>query len=105
MFVHERALVETDDVGAGTRVWAFAHAVRGARIGADCSVCDHTFVEDNVIFGDRVTIKSGVYLWDGVRLEDDVFGTASASRTTCSLGLRRRSRMIRFRGASVRSSA
>jgi len=44
-FVHERALVETDDMGPGTRVWAFAHVMRGARIGADCNICDHTYVE------------------------------------------------------------
>jgi UDP-2-acetamido-3-amino-2,3-dideoxy-glucuronate N-acetyltransferase len=72
-FVHERALVETDSIGEGTRIWAFAHVMRGARIGADCNVCDHTFIEGNVVVGDRVTIKSGVYLWDGLRIEDDVF--------------------------------
>jgi hypothetical protein len=72
-FVHERALVETDDVGPGTRIWAFAHVMQGARIGADCNVCDHTYVEGDVVVGDRVTIKSGVYLWNGLRVEDDVF--------------------------------
>jgi UDP-2-acetamido-3-amino-2,3-dideoxy-glucuronate N-acetyltransferase len=71
--VHERALVESDFIGAGTRVWAFAHVMRGAQIGTDCNICDHTFVEGDVIVGDRVTIKSGVYLWDGLRIEDDVF--------------------------------
>jgi UDP-2-acetamido-3-amino-2,3-dideoxy-glucuronate N-acetyltransferase len=72
-FVHERALVESDDIGPGTRIWAFAHVMHGARIGADCNVCDHTYVEGDVVVGDRVTIKSGVYLWDGLRVEDDVF--------------------------------
>jgi acetyltransferase-like isoleucine patch superfamily enzyme len=72
-FIHERALVETDSVGAGTRIWAFAHVLAGAVIGADCNVCDHTFIEGDVIVGDRVTLKSGVYLWDGLRVEDDVF--------------------------------
>lgn len=73
VFVHERALVESDDIGPGTRIWAFAHVMRGARIGADCNVCDHTYIEGDVVVGDRVTIKSGVYLWDGLRVEDDVF--------------------------------
>ena len=45
----------------------------GARIGADCNICDHTFIENDVIVGDRVTVKCGVQLWDGVRIEDDVF--------------------------------
>jgi UDP-2-acetamido-3-amino-2,3-dideoxy-glucuronate N-acetyltransferase len=72
-FVHDRALVESDSIGAGTRIWAFAHVMAGAVIGANCNVCDHTFVEGGVVIGDRVTLKSGVFLWDGVRVEDDVF--------------------------------
>ena len=72
-YVHERALVETDSIGVGTRVWAFAHVMAGAVIGADCNICDHTYIEGDVVIGDRVTIKSGVYLWDGLRVEDDVF--------------------------------
>jgi acetyltransferase-like isoleucine patch superfamily enzyme len=72
-FIHERALVETDKIGPGTRIWAFAHVMPGAVIGADCNVCDHTYIEDGVVLGDRVTVKSGVYLWDGLRIEDDVF--------------------------------
>jgi len=81
VFVHARALVETEDVGAGTRIWAFAHVMPGARIGRDCNICDHTFVEGDVVVGDRVTIKSGVYLWDGLRLEDDVFVGPQATFT------------------------
>jgi acetyltransferase-like isoleucine patch superfamily enzyme len=72
-FIHDRALVESDAIGPGTRIWAFAHVLPGAVIGADCNVCDHTYVEGDVVVGDRVTIKSGVYLWDGLRIEDDVF--------------------------------
>lgn len=72
-YVHPRALVETADVGPGTRIWAFAHILAGARIGADCNVCDHTYIEGGVVVGDRVTIKSGVYLWEGMVVEDDVF--------------------------------
>lgn len=73
VFIHDRALVESDSIGSGTRVWAFAHVMKGAVIGRECNVCDHTFIEGDVIVGDRVTIKSGVYLWDGLRVEDDVF--------------------------------
>ena len=72
--IHPSAIVEPGAVlGEGSRVWAFAHILPGARIGADANVCDHVFVENDVVVGDRVTIKSGVQLWDGVRLEDDVF--------------------------------
>jgi acetyltransferase-like isoleucine patch superfamily enzyme len=72
--VHPSAIVEPGAVlGEGTRVWAFAHVLPGARIGRDANVCDHVFIENDVVLGDRVTVKSGVQLWDGVRLEDDVF--------------------------------
>jgi UDP-2-acetamido-3-amino-2,3-dideoxy-glucuronate N-acetyltransferase len=73
LFVHELALCESDDVGPRTRVWAFAHVLPGARIGADCNVGDHAFVEGGVVVGDSVTIKNGVMLWDGVTVEDEVF--------------------------------
>lgn len=73
VFVHPQGICESTDVGPGTRVWAFAHVLPGAVLGADCNVCDHVFVENDVVVGDRVTIKSGVQLWDGVRLGHDVF--------------------------------
>lgn len=73
VFIHDKALCESDDVGARTRVWAFAHIMKGARVGADCNVCDHAFVEAGAQVGDRVTIKNNVLLWDGVIVEDEVF--------------------------------
>jgi acetyltransferase-like isoleucine patch superfamily enzyme len=73
VFLHPQALCESKTIGPRTRVWAFAHVLPGARIGADCNICDHTFVENDVTVGDRVTVKCGVQLWDGVRIEDDVF--------------------------------
>jgi acetyltransferase-like isoleucine patch superfamily enzyme len=80
-FVHPQGLCESKQVGAGTRVWAFAHVLPGAVIGRDVNVCDHVFVENDVIVGDRVTIKCGVQLWDGIRLEDDVFVGPNVSFT------------------------
>ena len=53
-------------VGEGTRIWAFAHVLPGARIGRDCNICDHVFIENDVVLGDRVTVKCGVQLWDGL---------------------------------------
>ena len=81
VFVHENAMLESEQVGDGTRVWAFAHVLPGARIGADCNICDHTFIENDVVIGDRVTIKPGVQLWDGIRIEDDVFVGPNATFT------------------------
>lgn len=78
-FVHPQALCESETVGEGTRVWAFAHVLPGARIGADGNICDHVFIENDVVLGDRVTIKCGVQLWDGTRVGDDVFIGPNAS--------------------------
>lgn len=81
VFLHPQAICESERVGAGTRVWAFAHVLPGAQIGRDCNICDGVFVENDVIVGDRVTIKCGVQLWDGLRLEDDVFVGPNATFT------------------------
>ncbi len=72
-FVHPNAVCESDAIGAGTRIWAFAHILPRARIGGDCNICDHVFIENDVVIGERVTVKSGVQLWDGIEVEDDVF--------------------------------
>ncbi len=80
-FVHELARCESTAIGPGTRVWAFAHVLPNARIGADCNICDHVFIENDVVIGDRVTVKCGVQLWDGLRVEDDVFIGPNATFT------------------------
>lgn len=80
-FQHPNALVESNRIGVGTRIWAFAHVLPGASIGADCNICDHVFIENDVSLGDRVTVKSGVQLWDGIRIEDDVFIGPNATFT------------------------
>ena len=72
-FVHPNALVETEDIGKDTRIWAFAHVLKNVKIGEDCNICDHSFVESGVTIGNRVTIKNGIAVWEGVTIEDDVF--------------------------------
>jgi len=72
-FVHPKGFCESHSVGAGTEVWAFAHVLPGAVIGKDCKICDHVFIENDVVLGDRVTVKCGVQLWDGLRVSNDVF--------------------------------
>lgn len=80
-FAHKNAVVETDKIGKGTRIWAFVHILPNAVVGEDCNLCDQVFIENDVIVGDRVTIKSGVQLWDGITLEDDVFVGPNATFT------------------------
>jgi UDP-2-acetamido-3-amino-2,3-dideoxy-glucuronate N-acetyltransferase len=71
--IHPSSNVMTACVGVNTRIWQYVVVLEGARIGADVNVCAHCYIEDDVVIGDRVTVKSGVYLWNGVRLENDVF--------------------------------
>ncbi|BDQ38461.1 isomerase [Pseudodesulfovibrio nedwellii] len=73
VFIHEKALCETDKIGEGSMVWAFAHILCGAIIGEECNICDGVFIENDVVLGDRVTVKCGVQLWDGVKVASDVF--------------------------------
>lgn len=72
-FVHPQALVESESIGEGTRIWAFAHVMSGATVGRNCNICDHAFVESGVVIGNGVTIKNGVAIWDGVTLGNHVF--------------------------------
>ena len=109
-FVHPNALCESPNIGAGTRIWAFAHVLPRARIGSDCNICDHVFIENDVVLGHRVTIKSGVQLWDGVRLDDDVFVGPNATFTNDRFPRSRR-KPLRFaqivvgRNASIGANA
>jgi UDP-2-acetamido-3-amino-2,3-dideoxy-glucuronate N-acetyltransferase len=73
VFVHEKGLCESEDVGPRTRIWAFAHVMAGAVVGADCNVGDHAFIESGAIVGNGVTVKNNVLIWDRVTIEDDVF--------------------------------
>jgi UDP-2-acetamido-3-amino-2,3-dideoxy-glucuronate N-acetyltransferase len=80
-FIHSHALVETEHIGPGTRIWAFAHVLKGAVIGSSCNICDNTFIDPDVVIGDRVTIKGQVAIIDGMRIDDDVFIGPNASFT------------------------
>lgn len=73
MFIHKLSDVQSDNIGQGTSIWQFCVILPDARIGTDCNICSHCFIENDVDVGDRVTIKCGVQLWDGITLEDDVF--------------------------------
>jgi len=72
-FQHPSALVESAAIGAGTRIWAFAHVLKGARVGRHCNIGDHCFIEGGARVGDNVTVKNGVALWDGVVVGDNAF--------------------------------
>ena len=71
--IHKLADVQSKKIGKGSVIWQFAIVLPNAVIGEDCNINCHTFIENDVIIGSRVTLKAGVYLWDGIRVEDDVF--------------------------------
>lgn len=79
--IHPSSFVATKKIGKDTKIWAFCNILQGARIGEGCNICDHTFIENDVIVGNNVTVKCGVQLWDGVRIEDDVFIGPNATFT------------------------
>src|SRR5437764_12653430 len=107
-----RPSAQTDGaiIGSRSKVWQFCIILPQAQIGCDCNICAHVFIESDVAIGDRVTIKSGVQLWDGTRIEDDVFigpnATFTNDRTPRSKKTRRQLPVTRVqRGATIGANA
>lgn len=73
IFIHSLADVQSKHIGSGSRIWQFVVVLPGAKLGKDNNICSHCLIESDVVIGDRVTVKSGVQLWDGLRVGDDVF--------------------------------
>jgi UDP-2-acetamido-3-amino-2,3-dideoxy-glucuronate N-acetyltransferase len=79
--IHPSSDVQSKHIGLGTKIWQFCVVLPNAIIGVDCNINAHVLIENDVIIGDRVTIKSGVQIWDGLRIEDDVFIGPNATFT------------------------
>lgn len=71
--MHELASCSSADIGEGSKIWQFTQILAGARIGKDCNISAGVFIEGQVTLGDRVTVKSGTQMWNGVTVEDDAF--------------------------------
>ncbi|HMT02233.1 MAG TPA: acyltransferase [Burkholderiales bacterium] len=71
--IHKLADVQSLYIGEGTNIWQYAVILLEAKIGKNCNICSHTFIENKVVIGDNVTIKNGVQVWDGIIIEDNVF--------------------------------
>jgi len=65
--------VQSKNVGEGTTIWQYCVVLNKAKIGRDCNICSHCFIENDVVIGDRVTIKNGVFVFDSIYIESDVF--------------------------------
>ena len=81
VFIHPMSDVKSEHIGNRTRIWQFCVVLGGAVIGEDCNICAQCLIENDVIIGNRVTVKSGVQLWDGLRIGNDVFIGPNASFT------------------------
>ena len=73
VFIHHTALVDTDDIGDESRIWAYTHIMSGASIGKNCHIGDHCFIESGVTVGKNTVIKNGNMLWEGITIEEGVF--------------------------------
>ncbi|MGT4070159.1 UNVERIFIED_CONTAM: N-acetyltransferase [Aeromonas hydrophila] len=73
MFIHPLSDTQSNHIGEGTRIWQFSVILKNAKIGRDCNICAHTLIENDVVLGNNVTVKSGVYLWDGTTIGNNVF--------------------------------
>lgn len=71
--IHKSSDVQSKNIGKDTRVWQYVVILGNAIIGDECNICSHCFIENDVVIGDRVTIKCGVQIWDGITIKDDVF--------------------------------
>lgn len=83
-FRHPTAVVESDDIGDGTKIWHFAHVREAAKIGKNCIVGKSAYIDEDVEIGDGVKIQNFVSVYKGVRVEDDVFIGPSVTFTNDS---------------------
>lgn len=73
VFIHKGAVVESPQIGDGTRIWRNVHVMHGAVIGKNCNIGEGCYIENQVKIGNGVTIKNNVAIWDNITIEDDVF--------------------------------
>jgi UDP-2-acetamido-3-amino-2,3-dideoxy-glucuronate N-acetyltransferase len=71
--IHSLADVQSTNIGEDTQIWQFCVVLKGAKIGSNCNINCHVFIENDVTIGNNVTIKPGVQIWDGITIEDNVF--------------------------------
>ncbi len=71
--IHQLSDVQSKNIGENTNIWQYCVVLPDAKIGDNCNICSHCFIENEVVIGNNVTVKNGVYLYDGITVEDDVF--------------------------------
>lgn len=101
--IHPKSDVLSNFIGENTSIWQFCVVLPEARIGRNCNICAHVFIENNVVIGDNVTIKNGVQLWDGITIEDDVFIGPNATFTNELIPRSKSYRIENFKQTIVKS--
>jgi UDP-2-acetamido-3-amino-2,3-dideoxy-glucuronate N-acetyltransferase len=72
-FRHETSIVETTDIGDGTKIWAFSHISKNVRIGKNCIIGEGVYVGPNVSIGDNCKIQNHSLIYEGVEIGNYVF--------------------------------
>ena len=107
--IHPLSDVQSKKIGEGTRVWQYVVILGNAVIGDDCNICSHCFIENDVVIGNRVTVKCGVQIWDGITIEDDVFVGPNVTFTNDKFPRSRQykepARTVVKKGASIGANA
>ena len=73
IFIHESSIVESTNIGEGTKIWAFSHVCEGSKIGKNCIIGEGVYIGPNVLIGDNCKIQNNSLVYEGVTLEDNVF--------------------------------
>lgn len=68
--IHSLSDCQSEKVPSTTNIWQYVVVLPKAVIGENCNICAHCFIENDVKIGNGVTVKCGVYLWDGIVIED-----------------------------------
>ncbi len=80
-YAHPTAIIESEAIGEGTRIWHFAHVRAGSRVGKNCNLGKSVYIDIGAEIGDNVKIQNFVSVYRGVTIEDDVFIGPSATFT------------------------
>lgn len=80
-YAHPTAVVESDVIGDGTKIWHFAHVRKGSHIGKNCNIGKSVYIDIDSKIGDNVKIQNFVSVYKGVTIEDDVFVGPSVTFT------------------------
>lgn len=105
-YVHESAYVDDGvTLGAGTKIWHFAHLLPGTNIGRNCSIGQNVMIGPDVTVGDNCKVQNNVALYKGVELEQGVFCGPSCVFTNVLNPRAEVERKDEFRPTKVRRGA